>query len=102
MNTTVLIPAHNEEATIVQAMESIDAQTVRATRKVVLADNCTDTTAELAHSRDGWECWESVNNRDKKAGELNQAAERLVDEDGYVLVMDADSRIASNFLLYAH
>jgi poly-beta-1,6-N-acetyl-D-glucosamine synthase len=102
VNTTVLIPAHNEQATIVQAMESIDAQTVRATRKVVLADNCTDATAELARSRDGWECWESVSNRDKKAGALNQAAERLVNEDGYVLVMDADSRIASNFLLYAH
>ena len=102
MNTTVLIPAHNEEAGIVQAMESIDAQSMRPTRKVVLADNCTDATVSLARSREGWECWESVNNTHKKAGALNQAAQRLIDEDGYVFVMDADSHIAPDFLLHAH
>ena len=41
-------------------------------RIVVVADNCTDDTAEIARQH-GCEVFTTVSNTDKKAGALNQA-----------------------------
>src|SRR5262245_6895136 len=46
----VLIPAHNEEAVIAATLASIKPQLGPDDRLVVVADNCTDQTAELARS----------------------------------------------------
>ncbi|HEY2575634.1 MAG TPA: glycosyltransferase family 2 protein [Streptosporangiaceae bacterium] len=98
-----LIPAHNEEAGIGATLESITAQELQADELLVIADNCTDRTALVAAEH-------SVNvmitkgNTGKKAGALNQALALVLPDLGdsdIVLVMDADSRIAPEFIAIA-
>ena len=50
---TVLIPAHNEEAVLALTLESLAGQTRPPDRVVVLADNCTDATVEVAPGTKG-------------------------------------------------
>ena len=75
----LLVPAHNEAVGIVATMESVEAQTMSPDRRIVVCDNCTDATPELARARAGWEVWETVGNTGKKGGALNQAWDRLGD-----------------------
>jgi cellulose synthase/poly-beta-1,6-N-acetylglucosamine synthase-like glycosyltransferase len=102
----VLVPAHDEEASIDLAMAAVDAQSASVTHRIVVADNCTDATEALVRARAGWQCWPTVGNGAKKAGALNQAWRRLRREGLFrecdlVLVMDADSRIAPDFVAIA-
>ena len=46
----VLIPAHNEEVGILETLKTIQPQLGDQDRLVVIADNCTDQTAAIAHS----------------------------------------------------
>ena len=57
----VVIPAHNEEADIAAAVGSVQrsAYPQRMRRTIVVADNCTDRTAEVAR-RAGAEVWERI------------------------------------------
>lgn len=48
IKATVIIPAHNEEATIEQTVWSCLNQTYPIEQVIVVADNCTDSTAEYA------------------------------------------------------
>lgn len=106
---TVLIPAHNEGtptgtpgavAPLTETLQSLHAQTIPPDHVVVLADNCTDDTTEIAHAH-GAEVFETVGNTDKKAGALNQWLDlnlsKLSDVDT-VLVMDADSTLDEKFI----
>lgn len=54
-----LVPAHNEAGMIEACAQSLVAQRfpVEQRRVIVIADNCTDRTAELARAT-GAECWE--------------------------------------------
>jgi cellulose synthase/poly-beta-1,6-N-acetylglucosamine synthase-like glycosyltransferase len=91
----VLVPAHNEEGCIAGTLRSLNGQTRRPDRIVVVADNCTDDTAGIAREY-GAEVLTTVNNKDKKAGALNQALDQflgLLDPADGVLVMDADSEL---------
>jgi poly-beta-1,6-N-acetyl-D-glucosamine synthase len=100
---TVLVPAHNEAATIEATLASLQRQTRTPDRVVVIADNCSDQTAQLAE-RQGAEVLETVANRDKKAGGLNQALEQLLPDssaDDLFLVMDADTTLGEKFLAAA-
>src|SRR5271154_6797185 len=45
----MLVPAHNEALGIRATIESLFAQTSQGDRIVVIADNCTDATAQIAH-----------------------------------------------------
>jgi hypothetical protein len=59
----------------------------------VICDNCTDETAAIA-ARHGAFVFNTVGNKAKKAGALNQALTRMLPSlrgDDLVLVMDADS-----------
>ncbi len=47
-NVAVLVPAHNEQKVLAQALKAILAQLRLSDRLVVIADNCTDSTADLA------------------------------------------------------
>jgi biofilm PGA synthesis N-glycosyltransferase PgaC len=97
----VVIPAHNEEEGIVAAMESVEAQTLRPMRQIVVSDNSTDRTVELARSRPGWEVWETVGNTGKKGGALNQAWEILspsLAARDYLVTMDADTILDPRFV----
>ncbi|MCT7949709.1 glycosyltransferase family 2 protein [Ancylothrix sp. C2] len=46
----VLVPAHNEAAGIGATLKTIVPQLLPTDRLVVIADNCTDNTAEIAHA----------------------------------------------------
>jgi cellulose synthase/poly-beta-1,6-N-acetylglucosamine synthase-like glycosyltransferase len=97
---TVLIPAHDEEAVLGRTLDSLAGQTRTPDRVVVIADNCTDRTEEIARER-GLEVITTVGNSEKKAGALNQVLARLLpgtDQHDVFLVMDADSTIAREYL----
>ncbi|MBN1091571.1 glycosyltransferase [Blastococcus sp. TML/M2B] len=68
----MLVPAHDEGARILATLAGLREQTLRPDRVLVVADNCSDDTATLARAA-GAEVYETVGNRDKKAGALNQA-----------------------------
>ena len=95
-----LIPAHNEEDQIADAIRSLHEQEAPPDMVVVCADNCTDGTARIAEAAGAY-VFETVENEHKKAGALNQALDRLLpalrDEDA-ILVMDADSILVPTFL----
>jgi cellulose synthase/poly-beta-1,6-N-acetylglucosamine synthase-like glycosyltransferase len=100
LTVTVLIPAHNEERSIGTTIASLMTQSHRPARVVVVADNCSDSTVAVAH-RAGVEVFESVENRHKKAGALNQALSRILPHQGdndVVMVMDADTVLDDGFL----
>jgi len=95
-----LIPCHNEENLVWRAIGSLHSQTRPPDRIVVIADNCTDGTAWVARSC-GAEVRETVGNRHKKAGALNQMLKDLLpelDPLDTVLVQDADSFLDERFV----
>ncbi|WP_435770832.1 glycosyltransferase family 2 protein [Nocardioides sp. SYSU DS0651] len=97
---TVLIPAHNEESRLEATLTSLLRQSSPPDRVVVVADNCTDRTTEIARSM-GVEVFETVGNTRKKAGALNQALAGLLPQQGendLVMVMDADTELDDGFL----
>lgn len=97
---TVLVPAHNESAGITETLLSLKNQTHRPDRVIVVADNCTDDTEELALVQ-GAEVMRTVGNKDKKAGALNFALSELLpdaDPEELFLVQDADSQLALDFI----
>jgi poly-beta-1,6-N-acetyl-D-glucosamine synthase len=98
-----LVPAHDEEASIAAAIDSLHAQTRPPDHIIVVADNCTDRTAEVVHTR-YTEVFETVGNTDKKAGALNQVLDLLLPTLGdhaQVLVMDADCTLDPEFVAVA-
>lgn len=89
----VLIPAHNEADRIGAAIEGLWRQTRKPDLIVVVTDNCTDDTAEVAASH-GAEVFATRGNTHKKAGALNQAIDWVLphlDERDLLLVQDADT-----------
>lgn len=100
VTVTVLIPAHNEETPLPKTLSSLASQSYLPERVIVVADNCTDGTADLARSA-GVEVLETVCNTEKKAGALNQALKEVLPAQGpndVVMVMDADTWLDDGFL----
>ena len=98
-----LLPAHDEEASIGAALDSLRDQTRPPDHIIVVADNCTDRTVEIARER-GVEVHETVGNSHKKAGALNQVLDLLLPTLGdhaQVLVMDSDCTLDPEFLAVA-
>jgi biofilm PGA synthesis N-glycosyltransferase PgaC len=89
----VLIAAHNEEQSIVPTLRSLLEQHRAPDRIVVAADNCTDRTAEMARAVPGVTVFETVNNKAKKPGALNQASRRYATDADLVVCMDADTTL---------
>ena len=103
VTVTVLIPAHNEESSLPHTLTSLQQQTRPPQRVIVVADNCTDRTVEVAR-RHGADVFETVGNTHKKGGALNQALTDLLPtlgDNDTVMVMDADSQIGEDFLAEA-
>jgi len=97
---TVLVPAHNEAACIAETLTSLKSQSHPPERIIVVADNCTDGTEEIASAL-GVEVRRSIGNKHKKAGALNQALRDLLPTQGendLVMVMDADTTLDDGFL----
>ncbi|WP_433037399.1 glycosyltransferase [Actinomycetospora sp. CA-053990] len=91
---SVLVPAHNEEAGIAATVEGLLAQDVpewlHIADVVVVANNCTDRTAEIAR-RYPVTVVEMAHNPDKKAGALNHGWRETARGADLVLTMDADT-----------
>ena len=93
---TVLVPAHNEADQIAETIESLMNQTLRPSKIIVIADNCTDDTVAVA-SRYPVTVMETVGNSHKKAGALNQAWLAHAQDAKFIFSMDADTVLSSNF-----
>jgi len=91
-----LIPAYNEEKTICKTIKSLQVQTIKPQRIVVIADNCSDNTAKIAKDN-GAEVFVTKNNKNKKAGAYNQFLQfTKKDKVDYLLFMDADTIVAED------
>ena len=100
ITVTVLIPSHNEEQRLPATLVALLGQSVPPDRVIVIADNCTDATIELAHAA-GVGVVATVGNVGKKAGAVNQVLRRLVPHQGdndLVMIMDADTILDPQFL----
>lgn len=102
MTVIALVPAHNEEEGIAEGVDSLLRQKRPPDRIIVVADNCTDSTVQIAQEM-GVEVMETIDNTAKKAGALNQAFGRLlreqaIGEDDHLFVMDADSHVDRGFI----
>lgn len=100
LRVTVLIPAHNEQDRLPETLRALEEQVRTPDRVIVVADNCTDDTADIARAY-GHEVFETVGNTKKKGGALNQALARLLPVMGaedLVLVMDADTTLGPDFI----
>lgn len=98
-----VLPAHDEEATIAAAIGSLQRQTCPPDHVVVVVDQCSDATADVARGL-GAEVVATVGNAHRKAGALNQVLVPLLDQldgDDLVLVMDADCLLDPTFLATA-
>ena len=103
VTVTVLIPAHNEEASLGHTINALKQQSFLPARILVVADNCTDGTVDVARAH-GVDVFESVDNKHKKGGALNQALAQILPgmgDNDCVMVMDADSQIGTDFLATA-
>jgi poly-beta-1,6-N-acetyl-D-glucosamine synthase len=92
----MLIPAHNEEAQLGMALESVLRQSRPVDRIIVVSDNSTDRTVQIARRRAdrGVEVIETVDNTQRKAGALNQVLAWLLPSLAWndaILEMDADT-----------
>lgn len=97
---SVLIPAHNEAATIARTIRSLGSQTLPPASIVVVCDNCTDDTAAIARAQ-GVRIIITVGNTGRKAGAVNQALEIVLADqasDFFVLVMDADTELSPEWI----
>jgi biofilm PGA synthesis N-glycosyltransferase PgaC len=96
----VLVPAHNEGGSVGATISSMRGQTLPPRSITVVADNCTDHTVGAALI-EGARVFSTDGNTEKKAGALNQYLRRHLpgmDPDDFVLVVDADSTLAAEFL----
>ena len=104
INIAILIPAHNEEVILDNLLKSLSALEYPKDRYTVyvVADNCSDGTAELARST-GWaQVYERFDETKRGKGYalswlLQQLEENRSIHDAYV-VLDADSVVVPTFL----
>ena len=102
----VLIAARNEETVIAHLLESIRDQSypARFVKVFVVADNCTDRTAEIAR-RCGAEVYERKSTAHRGKGYALDFLLREMKTDGYTdfdayLVFDADNLLDRDFILH--
>jgi cellulose synthase/poly-beta-1,6-N-acetylglucosamine synthase-like glycosyltransferase len=99
----VLIPAHDEQEGISATLASVASSLYpsESTRIVVIADNCTDRTAERARDA-GAEVWERRTFAERGKGHaLIWALQRLPADRGSfdaVVILDADCLVSPNML----
>src|SRR6185503_7948020 len=100
MTVIVMVPAHNEEADIARTLASLAGQTRPADRVIVVADNCTDRTAEISIAN-GAEVFATVGNTFRKSGAQTQALAPFLPGRGagdVVISMDADVMLEPEFI----
>ena len=98
----VLVPAHNEEAGLAATLQSLARCSYRpAPRVVVVADNCTDRTAEIASDLGAEVIERHDDSRRGKGFALDYALGVLRDVEGrvpqVVVFVDADTEVNERF-----
>lgn len=99
-----VVPAYNEAATIAETIASLYRQTSPPDLVLVVPNNCTDDTAEVAHRAGARVRSYPGHNPDRKAGAINYALTQLdefMNPDDGVLIMDADTTLSPEFLSIA-
>ena len=96
----VVVPAHNEEESIGRTIKALLSQTRQPDRIVIVADNCSDRTVQIARSFGRRvTVIETVGNRDRKVGALRTAWQQYVAFGyDYMLGVDADTVLSDNTL----
>lgn len=94
---SVIIPAHNEAENIVDTLDSLVIQDFQDFETIVVCDNCTDATAEIADTYDAIVL--NVNNN-RASKTRNTGADQ---SRGEILVFnDADTLMSPNYLGEVH
>lgn len=99
-----LVPAHNEEDIILDTIKSLMNQTWPLDYVLIIADKCTDNTIKLVkecqqkYGHEKLRYMETIDNKYKKAGALNQGLIALNDEPEFIFGMDADTILDSNII----
>jgi len=95
----VIVPAHNEAPGIQASLRSISSQLATGDRLIVVADNCTDSTAKVAASA-GAEVLERWNTTLRGKGYALDLGVRHLERDSpqVVVIIDADCRVAPGAL----
>ena len=101
-SVVVVVPAHDEEGRVEETVRSLLSTDYDPERRrvVVVADNCSDATADRARAA-GAEVWERIDpGRPGKGAALAWAVGRLREEPGWetLVVVDADTRVDPDFL----
>ena len=98
-SVAILVPAHNEEDGIAQTLATLLPQLAAGDRVLVVADNCSDATAERARAA-GAEVVERFHASDRGKGfALAFGVDHLrADPPAAVLIVDADCELAPGSL----
>ena len=91
LHLTALIPAHNEAAAVARTI--LSAQTAGCDRVLVVADNCTDATAEVARAAGAMVVERADPTNRGKGFAVGYGLEHVGDADT-VLILDADCELA--------
>jgi cellulose synthase/poly-beta-1,6-N-acetylglucosamine synthase-like glycosyltransferase len=93
----VLIPAHNEALVLGRTLQTLIPTLPPASRVVVVADNCTDATAEIAR-RHGAEAVERMSEQQRGKGYALKfgLAYLATDPPAAVVFLDADCQVTEN------
>jgi cellulose synthase/poly-beta-1,6-N-acetylglucosamine synthase-like glycosyltransferase len=99
----VVIPAHDEELVLPATLDALSRldYPVELRRIVVIADNCSDGTADLARSHNGLQVLERTDHDLKSKGHaLNWALTKLLSGRDFdlVVIIDADTQMDPAFL----
>ena len=99
LHVVILIPAHNEAASIGRTLQSLAPQLSadRNTHVVVIADNCTDDTAQLARNHGASVLERHDPDRRGKGHALQFGFAAFTDADWFI-VIDADTDVAPGFV----
>jgi 1,2-diacylglycerol 3-beta-glucosyltransferase len=103
LGLAVIVPAHDEEQQIAHTVRSIRESDYSPDRRriIVVADNCSDRTADVARAA-GAEVWERTDPlRRGKGHALAWAFARVLNQDDavqLVCVIDADCEVSPNLL----
>ena len=94
VRTVIVIPAHDEEAVIARTVAELKREAAEAARILVVADNCSDATAAVAHSAGAELITRNDSERRGKGFALAAARGHLSnDPPDVVIVLDADCRM---------
>lgn len=94
----VLVPAHDDEATVGRTLQALLTSSRVPDRVVLLADGCTDRTEEIARRFARVTVMRVLDNTAGRAGALAQGWRRWQSGYDHVAVVDADTALAPDCL----